>query len=1036
MNNGNSQLTMESFRGGFFARITRSLTAFFFTFVFYLNPTSLAVADEINKKERYDVALEAAQELTPEMRLSHRMAKLYEKVVQDIPHASQERDANKNWFSRTVSNVFGNSPVTDSEIAELKSLKLSVKNAYEEAITIFEKENSLVATKAQGEGRPLKAEVIQIINERHQKALTLLKERHEVTQQNLDNLVNANSNAMQRNALDKLTQDLEAHQSKRSHTPATPDQLPWSTPDDKVREPVSNQSDLNAALNINPYAKYAQLAQAGDVDMATIGQALAVATQQQLITELGESVEIQFTPSIKEKAASLHNNPSEIYAWVHNNIKYIPSHGSIQGAQVTLDTLQGNAIDTSSLLIALLRAANIPARYAYGTIVVPSEQVMNWVGGAKVPEAAQQILGQGGVPSIGIIEGGRVAYIKLEHVWVEAWVDYFPGRGIKGHNGDNWIPMDASFKQYNYSEGMNLKNDSGLNGQAFVNAVKSNATVNDADGWVQNVSQVAIEQQLVALQNQLKSFIENQNPNATLGQALGLQKISVIPARSLSAGLPYDHILTSQTFAEVPDSLRHKFSYDLATQSYGYEGDAIIHILEPTAKLAGKTLSLSFKPSGQADKDIIAASLPKPGSDGRIDMTKFPKKLPGYLINMTAEFMINDEVVLRAPAGTMGGELSEIMGVWSPKQGWSTSSNKPVIGEFRVIGLDLQGASATQAEMLREKLKKTKAKLENGNPTELDSLTGQDVVGDLLYSTIFNYFALNDLQDQISSQSSGILNYRLPSYGTFSSSLQTQYWYGIPRDVMTGGLTMDMDRMASQRVSRSNNAQETIIFSQNTGARMSAMEHLVPEQMFTNSQDRADGISAVKALAIASQQGQKIWTITKANVNLALDNISLGSDTENDIRSAVAAGKIVSAHEQKLNFHGWIGAGYTIIDPLTGSGAYMIAGGANGGFLSDNASVGWGFFAFALGLIGAGFAAPLLVFISAIIVAIVTIDMVMDYAAIDHKCDGLQYLMLLSIIAAVVGIFVGPALAIVWMVVGLLSGSGAITVAGSSACKP
>ncbi len=74
------------------------------------------------------------------------------------------------------------------------------------------------------------------------------------------------------------------------------------------------------------------------------------------------------------------------------------------------------------------------------------------------------------------------------------------------------------------------------------------------------------------------------------------------------------------------------------------------------------------------------------------------------------------------------------------------------------------------------------------------------------------------------------------------------------------------------------------------------MNHLVPEQMFSTETEKAQGISAVKALAIASQQGQKIWTITNDNLNLALSRINLGADAENDIRNAVNAGKIATAH--------------------------------------------------------------------------------------------------------------------------------------------
>jgi transglutaminase-like putative cysteine protease len=116
---------------------------------------------------------------------------------------------------------------------------------------------------------------------------------------------------------------------------------------------------------------------------------------------------------------------------VHDNIYYFPSQGSVQGAQDTLDKKRGNAMDTASLLIALLRSAGIPARYVYGTVEIPIDKVMNWVGGTKTPDAAQQLLEQGGVPNIALTSGGKVVTMRIEHVWVEALIQYNPGRGGK-----------------------------------------------------------------------------------------------------------------------------------------------------------------------------------------------------------------------------------------------------------------------------------------------------------------------------------------------------------------------------------------------------------------------------------------------------------------------------------------------------------------------------------------------------------------------------------------------------------------------------
>ena len=96
-------------------------------------------------------------------------------------------------------------------------------------------------------------------------------------------------------------------------------------------------------------------------------------------------------------------------------------------------------------LIALLHAANIQARYAYGTVQVPIAQVMNWVGNVTNPNAALELLAQGGVPATAMIGGGVITRVGMEHVWVEAYIDYVPSRGTRHIAGDTWIPMDPSF---------------------------------------------------------------------------------------------------------------------------------------------------------------------------------------------------------------------------------------------------------------------------------------------------------------------------------------------------------------------------------------------------------------------------------------------------------------------------------------------------------------------------------------------------------------------------------------------------------------
>ncbi len=88
-------------------------------------------------------------------------------------------------------------------------------------------------------------------------------------------------------------------------------------------------------------------------------------------------------------------------------------------------------------------------------------------------------------------------------------------------------------------------------------------------------------------------------------------------------------------------------------------------------------------------------------------------------------------------------------------------------------------------------------------------------------------------------------------------------------------------------------------------------------------------MSAVKALAIAAQQGDRIYQITSDNIGI-LDELNIGAEIKNEIRAAVATDKEATVSKNTITVAGWTGAGYIISDPETGAGAYRISGGRNG----------------------------------------------------------------------------------------------------------
>ncbi len=137
---------------------------------------------------------------------------------------------------------------------------------------------------------------------------------------------------------------------------------------------------------------------------------------------------------------------------------------------------------------------------------------------------------------------------------------------------------------------------------------------------------------------------------------------------------------------------------------------------------------------------------------------------------------------------------------------------------------------------------------------------------------------------------------------------------------------------------KDNDKQTRINTNINLGMISSSLEHQVPKMMFNevepNNQSYTQAVSAIKLLQLANTQHQKIYKITKENIDTILPNLHVKQVTKQDIRLHVNNNNYVITHEKSITLDGWNGDGYIVMDPNTGSGAYKISGGMNGGFLS------------------------------------------------------------------------------------------------------
>lgn len=763
-------------------------------------------------------------------------------------------------------------------------------------------------------------------------------------------------------ALADLDDFFKRYPATRAAAPLDPKKLPWRSPEPTTRQPADTQTAWFQNLWGHPKVMLAQAGgNVGPINFNVPPEPGQAPTE----ADLAQTPETQRSAAITAKAAELGNNPLAIHNWVRNNFDWLPSWGAVQSADDTLAKKRGNAHDIASLEIALLRAANIPARYQYGTIDVDADKLQNWVGGTTKVEAAQQLLGQGGIANRGLLVGGQIGKVRMEHVWVSAYVNWLPSRGAKqGTAGQHvnpngtlnaWVPLDPSYKQYSYTQGLDLKAAVPLDPQALINAAQQGATVNAQEGWVQNLNQAAVQAELNSYQARLKTYIDGQNANATVGDVIGKKIIPQQLPSLLAGSLPYAVVQTGQRASAVPANLQHQFRIQLfSTQDAGIDDPTpVLSYQEKTSQLAGKRLTISYVPATQADADLIASYLPKPHADGTpILPSELPSSLPGYLIKLKPQVNLDGQVVAQSnQALTMGTDLFSNAGFtrFSSPTDWDISTAEShAVGQATAVGLSLQGVSAQQLNQVKARLEVTKAQVQSGN---VNGIAGEQISGDLLTSVVWSWLFAVESHGILSQNQANVIDRAGLSYGFFHAAAQPISSWGVIRQVRFPGVNIDMPHQRSVSVSKGADLAEWARFNRIRGEQMSALEHAVPEKFFSdpaqcnfkdvptqtaNLPACPEGISAVKAIGVAAQAGQRIYSITKqvfaANPNIVSGHLSAHSaDTRARIQNYLDAGFEVTTHEKPLNSHGWTGSAYAAIDPANGTGGYLIEGGGNGG---------------------------------------------------------------------------------------------------------
>ncbi len=804
----------------------------------------------------------------------------------------------------------------DQQIADGQDIAISLKTLKGHRQTLTETDQAIRAEFAETKAKLKTANLPDEILERHKKAVADYEANFQTLKDNLEAIEQLEGDqkkaeGKQDQKVAKATWDnlkkrvkearthLQEKVKERSHTPLDPNNLPHRTPKFKERKPRLKKEQF-AELQ-----QPIQLAFNGDPSTLLVAQSTQDLPKP---GDLAETIEVQFTQEIKDLATQLEHKPVKIYNWVRNNIDFVPTYGSIQGANMCLMTKQCNDMDTASLLIALLRVSNIPARYVYGTIEVPIDKVMNWVGGFTDAKSALGFISSGGTPSGGVISGGKIVAARMEHAWVETYVPYGPysGRPSKLNSPKTWIPLDGSFKQYTHTEGINLKAAVPFDTQAFLNQVQATATIDPVAPSVTGIDAAYVKTILTDYQNQIGAYLTNNFPQATVGDVMGAKTIKEKHLDILPLTLPYKKVVMGGQHSEVPDALRHKVTIALTTDEFfGPE----FSFTASLPAFAGKRITLSYDPATAADQSLIDSYI-----------NQFATSIPAYLVHLQPKLKIDNKVVSSGASIGMGQDQPLTMNFTSPSSiGQEQVAHLILAGDYSAVGLNL---GQVTADLLQRRI-------------DLNDFS--EPVGEMLHQTLLSYWGEVDAFNKITALQADVMTIRHSSEGLAIAKITPTYLFGVPNKASYKSRTLDIARDLQTVIHKAGDPQAAFSYFTQAGIQSSAMEGLIFDQLFGGN--LGDGVSAVRILDLANAQGIPVFHIHAGNVGTVLPLLQVSQQVKSSIQDAINAGKIVQVPKREITHNGWTGVGYIVLDPANGTGAYLISGGLAGGNSNTGVSI-------------------------------------------------------------------------------------------------
>jgi RHS repeat-associated protein len=629
---------------------------------------------------------------------------------------------------------------------------------------------------------------------------------------------------------------------------------------------------------------------------SSLGFGGAKSAQPPGVADLQLTPETAVSSEMAALAGDLEHDSARLYTWVRNTIELVPTTGLVQGAAETMASGCGNPVDQAALLIGLLRASNVPARYVHGTVELSADQLAAWTG-TENADAAVQLLSRNGIAVEVSSSGGAVGSVTLNHTWVRAWVSYAPHRGLELGAGDRWVELDPSFKEITVQRQKDVATEIGVDPVTFLRQIRSQSTIEDAESWVTHLPEGFITNSIDLWGGDVERYADANG--FTTGNLYGSRSVVPKDLQILPLTLPYRVVSEVSSGPSPMAGLETSVELSLDDAS----GAPLLTHTATLRELAGQRLTLRFDPATADDRQVL------------IDFQD-EAAFPVYLVSLTPSLLVDGTVVAQGQPIGMGATLDLEMVLDGPLFESERSHTPVTAGAYAAVVFDLQGVTRRSLYQHLGPLRQAAGDLAAGTVDDLDP-----VLGEALHTIGLSYWHQLDGLNQLAGGGLGVVVTRQPSQLVAAYEPVVTTLLGVPFEATGNRATMAVgaDRITTLATSAAseNGERQLHLVSALTG---SVLQHSMLEQTLGG-----EGISTIRLLQAASKVGTRIYTFDSHNAGdiettlTGLDPVLSGM-----VASSVNAGYRVTVAAEPSSYGGFEGVGWSAYDPVTGeAGMYL-----------------------------------------------------------------------------------------------------------------